>query len=141
MTRINVELVENLCDEHLRGECYELPRIPNDLVSGRLSYAKVPAYTLGEGHQKFFVDKLLWLRKRYLELIAECHRRGFKAEDLWNKQVGPHNPFFARWWHDYEPTPEALDINRDRLIDMFPDNPHYWGKKINQSIAGFVRCQ
>ena len=79
MTRINCVPVQELTDAHLGAEYRELPRI---FALARAAYLRgeLPTdprnpteYTLGKGHVRFFYARLGWLRKRFLELVAECH--------------------------------------------------------------------
>ena len=81
MTRINVVDPEELCDQHLLAELRELPRIPNAIIKGRVSFDKpLPeSYRMGPGHVRFFYDKIPWLYMRYTALWHEAGRRGFKV--------------------------------------------------------------
>lgn len=114
MTRINVVPPRELSDKHLVAEYRELPRV------FRLSYewqqrgrpTSIPAeYTLGKGHVTFFYDKLGFLIKRHRQLCREMRHRLFVV----------HFPSPPQFKHDadlmkrYEPTPEALRINRERI--------------------------
>lgn len=85
MTRINTIDPRFLCDKHLAAEYRELPRVLN-LAVKRLesldprfvmdNYPNVPdTYRLGTGHVTFFADKLGWLYRRHLQLIAELQYR------------------------------------------------------------------
>jgi hypothetical protein len=129
MTRINVVPVEELCDQHLLAEHRELTRIPNGLLSGRLSltYHDRPShYTLGAGHVKFFTDKIGYLWLRYLQLHSEAVCRGFNVTDRW--------PMDARnipegLWNYYKPTPEALALNRARIRERMPIHPRFTNKR------------
>ena len=117
MTRINVIPVSELCDKHLLSEHRELTRIPNNIVKGKFSFKGQPsAYTLGEGHVKFFYSRLAYLLSRYQALHAECIKRGFKVQYIWPDNL-PSLPIF---WSDYTPTPEAIDINRERIRQNMP---------------------
>lgn len=104
MTRINVIPPAELCDQHLLAEYRELTRIPNR-VKRRIEEGKIEPpshqperYVLGEGHVLFFYDKLKFLRRRYLELGAECAARGFKTTPRW-----PAMTYHPEVWKDYEP--------------------------------------
>ena len=78
MTRINLVPPAELCDQHLLAEHRELTRIPNAVAKGKYHLKGQPAeYKLGEGHVRFFFNKLAFLKKRYDALHAEC-----KAEAL-----------------------------------------------------------
>ena len=65
MTRINLVPPEELCDQHLLAEHRELTRIPNAVAKGKYHLKGQPAeYKLGEGHVRFFFNKLAFLKKR-----------------------------------------------------------------------------
>ena len=84
MTRINVGVdPSELNDKMLNAEHREIKRIPNCIRKGRYSMTEQPdVFTLGKGHVKFFYDKLLYLRKRYQKIYAECIKRGFNMTDF-----------------------------------------------------------
>lgn len=137
MTRINVVPVDELCDEHLRAEHRELTRIPNGIASGKLSGLNAPkSYTVrtednpegGKGHVKFFYDKLGYLYKRYNEILKELDNRGFKSENRWPTAV--FNNEYQRLWNNYDPTKEALSLNRRRIQERWPKNTHYYSEKV-----------
>ena len=81
MTRINVGVKpRELSNKHLLSEHREIKRIPNKIRSGKyVLKGKPEEFKLGEGHVKFFYDKLLYLKKRYLKIYAECIKRRFKV--------------------------------------------------------------
>lgn len=117
MTRINLVPPAELCDQHLLAEHRELTRIPNAVARGRFSLAGQPAdYKLGEGHVRFFFDKLGFLQQRYRALHAECLRRGFKVSNIWPQDL-PSDPAL---WQDYAPTAAALALNRARIAERMP---------------------
>lgn len=119
MTRINVVPVDELTDKHLVAEYRELPRI-FALVKNRQDKGETSAtlnnpnaYTLGKGHVLFFYDKLYYLIDRYQELCNEMRTRGFTVNF-------PDVPDFVwsldkDWLGEYEPTEDALGINRARI--------------------------
>ncbi len=120
MTRINVVPVEELCDQHLLAEFRELTRIPNGILSGKLKpyYHDAPReYTLGKGHVKFFVNKLGWLWDRYGDLCSECEKRNFNVTWIW--------PFGFDPIGEYDPPPEALTLNRQRIAERMPKSPRW----------------
>lgn len=84
MTRINYGIPpRELSDKHLLAEHREIKRIPNMIRNGRAVVENLPvSFTLGNGHVKFFYDKLAYLHKRYLQLLFECQSRGFKVTDF-----------------------------------------------------------
>lgn len=118
MTRINVISPAELTGKHLVAEYRELPRVfglARAYASrGGLIDDLPPAYVLGTGHVKFFYNKLVWLNNRQVALVDEMKARGYK----------PHfdNPPWVEnldiplmWWNDWQPTPEAIELNRARI--------------------------
>lgn len=117
MTRINLVPPQELCDQHLLAEHRELTRIPNAVAKGKFSLKGQPSdYKLGEGHVRFFFNKLGFLKKRYDLLHAECKARGFNVQYFWQNEL-PTNP---NLWLDYEPTEQALKANRERIAERMP---------------------
>lgn len=117
MTRINLVPPQELCDQHLLAEHRELTRIPNAVVKGKFSLKGQPIdYKLGEGHVRFFFNKLGFLKKRYDLLHAECKARGFNVQYFWQNEL-PTDP---NLWLDYEPTEQALKANRERIVERMP---------------------
>lgn len=117
MTRINLVPVEELCDQHLLAEHRELTRIPNAVAKGKYHLRGQPLdYKLGEGHVRFFFDKLSFLKKRYDLLHQECKQRGFNVQYIWPENL----PDDISLWKDYEPTENALKINRTRIEERMP---------------------
>lgn len=117
MTRINVVPVEELCDQHLLAEHRELTRIPNAVAKGKFHLKGQPTdYKLGEGHVRFFFNKLTFLKKRYDLLNQECKKRGFNVQYIWPDNL-PDDPAL---WLDYQVTEAALSINRERIQQKMP---------------------
>lgn len=122
MTRINVVPVEELCDQHLLAEHRELTRIPNAVAKGKFHLKGQPTdYKLGEGHVRFFFNKLTFLKKRYDLLHQECKKRGFNVQYIWPDNL-PDDPAL---WLDYQVTEAALSINRERIQQRMPANPRF----------------
>ena len=117
MTRINLVPPSELCDQHLLAEHRELTRIPNAVAKGKFNLQGQPTdYKLGEGHVRFFFNKLAFLTRRYDELHLECKARGFNVQYIWPENL-PQN---AELWVDYQATPEALALNRERIALRLP---------------------
>ena len=83
MTRINVGIPPaELVNQHLLAEHREIKRIPNCIAKGRYNMDGIPdQFKLGKGHVKFFYNKLLHLKKRYIRLYEECIKRGFNVQN------------------------------------------------------------
>ena len=139
MTRINLIPPEELTDQHLIREYQELPRIVG-LVRKAINKGRKPSdfkiasdYILGSGHVTFFYNKLEFLRKRQLLLIAELLRREYKImhQDGLNLLDIPDE-----WKRDYIPTTNGLILSRERIrekILMKPQWYKYKGKPIDVS--------
>lgn len=113
MTRINCDISPSeLTNKHLLAEHREIKRIPNTISSGKAVIKDIPeTFRLGTGHVKFFYDKLLYLKKRYMELYDECIKRKFKVEnyiEAWSNI--PENLM-----GDYEPNDNDKALVRERI--------------------------
>lgn len=124
MTRINVVPVGELHVKHLVAEYREITR-PFDKVRKRTLKNQTPrsvnipaAYTLGTGHETFFFNKLGYLVERYQQLVQEMQRRGYKPNPvpLDNLTSG----IDSVWFGQYTPTPQAIEINRQRIKERMP---------------------
>ena len=84
MTRINAGIhPSELCNKRLLAEHREIKRIPNIIKSGKAVLDDIPEdFTLGNGHVRFFYNKLLYLKKRYIEIYNELRRRDFNVTYL-----------------------------------------------------------
>lgn len=79
---------KELTNKHLIAEHREIKRIPNCVRRGRYNLSNQPTqFCLGQGHVKFFYDKLGYLLDRYNKLYRECIARGFQVQNYrgaWN---------------------------------------------------------
>lgn len=73
---------------------------------------------MGTGHVKFFYDKLLFLKIRYVELYEECKNRWFNVENYFESFQNVPEELN----HNYTPTPEAMQINQKRLSEKYRPN-------------------
>lgn len=131
MTRINLESPSLLCREHLIGEWYENPRIATNIIKahGKVDLKSIPStFTVrtnsnprgGEGHMKFFYNKLLWLRNRYVSLMGEMERRGYKPSDNWKPEIFESQ--FQHLFNDWTPTDSDVSLSRTRIAEMMPND-------------------
>lgn len=123
MTRINVIHPSELENAHLLGELHEILR-PVGLVrkaqerkvnkyNFHNKYKQPKEYTLGTGHVVFFYDKLGYVVDRYALLCEEARNRGFRVNEISKESVLGG---IDKWWRgDYTPTPEAIQINKERI--------------------------
>lgn len=136
MTRINLTLVSELADQHLMAEYRELPRVfgavRKHVQNGKkLKDFKISSvFILGTGHVTFFYDKLEFLRKRQINIIAECLKRGFKIQDTTAQDI---SDIPVEWRNDYIPTSDALKISQARLDEKIAQRPQ-WYKHYGKAI-------
>ena len=119
MTRINVHIrVKELCREHLLAEHREIKRTPNKVGNGKYSLVGQPSeFCLGTGHEKFFYDKLLYLKKRYEKLYAECILQGYEVQyygEAW-KDIP------SELMNDWEPSLRDRHLLVDRINERLED--------------------
>lgn len=119
MTRINVVPPNELSQLHLIAEYREITRLPNNLRTSLNRKTKpfdlkeIPnEYKLGTSHVKFFYDKMFFLKKRFESLVAEMLLRGYNPS---YRDSSIFNVDDERFNNDYEPTLEAIEINRQRI--------------------------
>ena len=114
MTRINAGVpVEELCDQHLRAEWRELPRIRHDAKRNVDKKHRIPpTFRLNKGHMLFFADKGLYLARRHVRIMKEMQRRGF-APDVGLVLTPFHFPATMR--NDWEETAESGALIRERI--------------------------
>jgi len=145
MTRINIVHPSELCDQHLIAEWRELTRIPNGIASGKyvIDLSIIPKeYTVrtsdnpkgGQGHMKFFFDKLKYLFCRYETIRDELEQRGMPRCSMW--PVG-FDFIPLGLWNDYIPTREAINLNRKRISERYPLKARY-AKESLHPLSGMV---
>jgi deoxyribonuclease (pyrimidine dimer) len=123
MTRINVVPVEDLSRQHLLGENKEILRVfglvRKAKARGINKYnfsqkVKQPSdYTLGEGHVKFFYDKLGFIVDRYKQVTSEMIKRGYTPNIIPENELVDGIESF--WLKDYVPTENAIKLNISRI--------------------------
>ncbi|ANA49467.1 endonuclease V N-glycosylase UV repair enzyme [Salmonella phage vB_SnwM_CGG4-1] len=136
MTRINLTLVSELADQHLIAEYRELPRVFG-AVRKHVKAGKHPSdfkisstFVLGSGHVTFFYDKLLFLKNRHEEIIAECLKRGFNIKDT---SIHDLNDIPNEWKNDYHPSIWSIQLSQQRLDEKISQKPgwyKYYGKAV-----------
>lgn len=118
MTRINLVPPSELSRQHLIAEYRELPRA---FTLARKAYRRddiknIPEkYTMGQGHVRFFYNKLGFLGRRYSDLVQEMRDRGYKPNPILVDDLYNGIPDSLIMW--YTPTSEALEINRQRIFE------------------------
>lgn len=121
MTRINLVHPSELHRKHLQAEYHELVRVFALARNAQheMHKKKQPAkYTLGTGHVLFFYDKLKFISERYDMLCQEMQHRGFACNRVPKAEL--HAGIAQNMFWDYNPTPEAIALNRARIQDRLP---------------------
>ena len=113
MTRINVGIPPaELTNQHLIAEHREIKRIPNCVAKGKYNMDGIPErFKLGKGHVKFFYNKLLHLKKRYIRLYEECIKRGFNVQNY----IGAWDNVPEELMNDYNVKANDIRIIRERI--------------------------
>lgn len=127
MVRINIIHPKKLSDQHLIAEYLEMMM----LVGYARNYPSLEGipedYRLGEGHIKFFKNKLKYLEKRHELIRKEMKRRGFAT----NKKIDLKG-FGKEFLNDWKPGERDFKIIKKRLkerIEMKPEWYRYEGEK------------
>ena len=115
MTRINVGIPPaELINQHLLAEHREIKRIPNCIAKGRYSMDGIPErFKLGTGHVKFFYNKLLYLKNRYISLYKECVKRDFNITNY----IAAWDNIPQELMNDYKVKANDIRIIRQRIND------------------------
>lgn len=113
MTRISVGFVKSLSDKHLIKERIQILRIPNKIKAGKYKSKPIDKFTLNKGHELSLVNKVLYLKNRYLEITEECIKRGFNVTDYSDAFEG----IPSHLMNDYVPTEEDRQIVRERITE------------------------
>ena len=115
MTRINVGIPPaELINQHLIAEHREIKRIPNCIAKGKYNMEGIPnKFKLGTGHVKFFYNKLLYLKKRYISLYNECIKRGFNVQNY----ISAWDNVPQKLMNDYKVRANDCRIIRQRIND------------------------
>ena len=121
MTRINLIPPEELHYKHLVAEYREITRVPTLARNAqrrmhKLSIPKV--YVMGAGHVLHFYDKLGFIADRYESLCDEMRRRGYKCNQIPREDL--LKDIDSRFVRAYNPTPEAVELNRQRIALRMP---------------------
>ena len=93
MTRINAYINPvKLLDTHLIAEIKEINQLCGSIAM--IKNRDIPKnFTLGTGHVKFFLDKGLYLSKRFNHLKSEARRRNFNVLSQFNYSVWNDNTY------------------------------------------------
>ena len=128
MTRINIVPAKELYDQHLIAEYREIFMVGSSLQRSLKSPGwpklMIPEeFTLNQGHVKFFYNKLLYLKNRYISLYNECIKRGFNVQNY----IGAWDNVPQELMNDYTVEANDIIIIKQRIDERRP-------KKQNKSM-------
>lgn len=135
MVRVNPINPRCLADQHLVAEYAEILIL---VASARKHPSRAgipPTYRLGKGHQLFFRDKLMYLKRRHERLKREMRKRGFHPRKTLGLQGLP-----ASLKRDWRPRPQDKLFITKRLLWKIRQKPkfyRYYGKQ--RPMAFFQR--
>lgn len=138
MTRINLIPPSELMDQHLFAEWREIKMVPQSLKRSLAARGEAgvllmvpPTFRLNTGHVSFFYDKGVYLRNRYKALTDEILDRGVhtidRAAELDTERIYFNLP--KAFHRNYDPTPEACAIVRERIALRISERPNWYRYK------------
>lgn len=142
MIRINSAInPKNLTDQHLIAELRELPRIftaVNKRVEQNKSFDDIPnEFCLGDGHTKFFYNKLLFLLDRHSFLRFEYYLR-FDKNWQFVTDSKTSEWILKDLLYDHTPIEQEKQLLIDRISTRINESnqiPRYYGEKITKEQA------
>lgn len=131
MTRINADIdPKKLKRAHLIAEYREITMVPASLRRSLRTKTKeevlasIPKkFTLNKGHVKFFYDKQLFLKSRFLRLCMEMERRGYQFDHM---RGVAFSGFDQEFYCDWNSTQEDDDIVHERIALRISQKPHLY---------------
>jgi deoxyribonuclease (pyrimidine dimer) len=114
MTRINASIrPHELTNSMLFAEYREIKRVANKVKQNKYSEkSKIPhEFTLNTGHELFFKDKILYLKKRSDELYKECLKRRINAQDY----SECYKDIPIEFYNDWRETTKARMLLKERI--------------------------
>lgn len=135
--RINCIAVSDLTDQHLRAEWVEMlmlePYITRSINSKNgLILSDTTSYVLGSGHARFFYDKLIYVKNRYVSIENELKLRGVKANPTLQLNDLPQILY-----NDWVPTKNDMILNLNRIIARISLKPT-WYKMNKKNVLDWV---
>jgi hypothetical protein len=113
VTRVNVGISPSeLPKSLLLAEHREIKRIPNMVRTGRAKLRGIPSkFTLGEGHVKFFYNKLGYIKTRYHQIYHRCLELKCNVQYYGDSFNGIPDNLMG----EYEETPEDRELLIERI--------------------------
>ena len=132
MTRINLVDPRDLTSRHLVAEYKEITQFIH-LIKKRIDDNKpfddTPLqYTLNGGHCRFFYDKGVYIRNRFISLYDEIVNRGMNTDK--EKYLSRLNRIESAYredlMNDYSPSRRDYHVAIDRISSRISEKPHLY---------------
>lgn len=121
MVRVNIIEPRRLADQHLIAEYNEILMLLGHVKKFPTTDDIPENYKLGQGHIKFFKNKLEYLKERHEKIKTEMKNRGFKTEKTINL-----NLFDKKLINNWKPKSEDYKIITKRLVEKINRKPEYY---------------
>jgi deoxyribonuclease (pyrimidine dimer) len=132
MVRVNLISPNKLSDQHLIAEYDEILMLLGYVRRYPRPIGIPKEYTLGQGHIKFFKDKLLYLKKRHDLIKVEMKKRNFKTNVTIDLLEFPKELV-----NDWAPDKNAIKKIKERIVFKLKLKPwyyRYYGKNKNSEF-------
>ena len=133
MVRINLINPKSLSDQHLIAEYNEILMLLGYVKKYPKPDSIPKKYALGQGHIKFFKNKLLYLKNRHELIKKEMRNRGFFPVKQINLRHYPKR--FQNNWFPKEPD---IKIIKKRLIEKIKLKPDYYKYYRKKELSDFL---
>lgn len=138
MTRVNSGISTNsLTDQHLIAELREIPRIVTAVkkrISSGKGFKDIPnSFMLGNGHVKFFYDKLSYIYNRHKKLRDEYYNR-FEKEWKYNIDI---SDIHKNYMNNYDDDNDS-NILIERISTRIKESnqiPYYYRQNVSKEYA------
>lgn len=133
MVRINLIQPKYLTDQHLIAEYVEIIMLVVYIRQYPFVKVMFNNYCLGTGHQVFFKNKVLYLKKRFESIKGEMIKRGFNPKmDLEIKDLP------KELQKDWKPCESDKKVIRKRLVEKINLKPTFYRYYKKQRTKKFL---
>jgi deoxyribonuclease (pyrimidine dimer) len=146
MTRINLIDPKLLADQHCHAEHREIVRIPtllrdtlNKKSRNEINRSIPSEYTMGQGHVKFFLDKMGFLHDRHVALTEELHLRGYNLNDTKTSEEIFLQGIDKEFCLVYNPDKKAVKTNVERILTRIEEKESFYKFMKEPCPVGFFR--
>jgi deoxyribonuclease (pyrimidine dimer) len=125
MVRINLIEPKLLADQHLVAEYHEIGMLLG-YIRKHPKVENIPEeFDLGEGHIKFFKNKVGYLKERSGKLRKEMKRRGFVVKVNFDFSIYKGKEYYVNW----KPTRFNYKVIIERISERLMEKPDWYRYK------------